>query len=394
MKIIISSFTYYPDNNGVSAVTGYIAEGLAQNNEVIVITDNSKKYAELEEIKNVKIVRITVNHKRINEWTGDKKKYVDFILSEKPDCFICVCTQTWTFDWIAPVLKKMGCIKVLYTHGYSTYKEQYHIIRDVLDRQISRAKNNWYWKRYYKKIHRYLKHFDIITHLSKSNSSYEYSQKYHIENNIIVGNAVDDVFFDLKRKNGEEAPFTYLCVSNFDDNKNQESLIRAFYRLREENVRLLLVGGDSRGYVQYLINLCKGLNTEYGYHDVEIRSNVMRDEVYRAYEEADVFVFSSKSEQYPLVLCEATVCGLPIISSDVGHARELANCSIYKSVDELTELMTIVINDIRCGDYKGNTPNDVLSYRQNEKVKKLETEIYAVYKNKIDSGEILKYELD
>ena len=87
MKIIFTVNTYYPYKDGVSVVTQYLAEGLAQKgHEVLVMTSSCDGAPLDEEYHGVKIYRddiITVHaiHR------GDKRKYQHKIieLSKKTD---------------------------------------------------------------------------------------------------------------------------------------------------------------------------------------------------------------------------------------------------------------------------------------------------------------------
>ena len=76
----------------------------------------------------VDIRRIDINGKKHYFYDGDKETYYRLIREANPDVLIVVCTQIWTFDWIVPVLDKLNCKKILYTHGYSQYKEKYNIL--------------------------------------------------------------------------------------------------------------------------------------------------------------------------------------------------------------------------------------------------------------------------
>jgi len=69
--------------------------------------------------------------------------------------------------------------------------------------------------------------------------------------------------------------------------------------------------------------------------NVFVLENVPREDVIAAYNQADVFVLSSKIEVTPLVILEAASVGLPFISTDVGIAKELRGGIIAPSPEEM-----------------------------------------------------------
>ena len=80
MKIVFTVHTYYPKKDGVSMVTQYLAEGLAQKgHSVIVITKTNEKCPIKEERAGVKIRRLDVN--TVHSFNkGNKKEYVKYLL--------------------------------------------------------------------------------------------------------------------------------------------------------------------------------------------------------------------------------------------------------------------------------------------------------------------------
>ena len=126
MKIIITSHTYYPNNDGVQFVTEYLAEGLVKKgNDVTIITNlYPDKTSKEEEIYNgVKILRINAYTKHTIHH-GDKKNYISLIkkLASENDIMINVCTQCATTDWILKELDSINIPKILYLHSIWDFK--------------------------------------------------------------------------------------------------------------------------------------------------------------------------------------------------------------------------------------------------------------------------------
>jgi len=387
MKILFAVHTYYPEHNGVQFVTQYIAEGLAVDNQVSVITGVSKdtsttEYLNTEEINGVLIQRIYVQLGKGHVFSGDKKKYLQIIEKYRPDIFICVCTQSWTFDWIINYLDEIKCKKVLYTHGFSAYMGHYPFLRDVIGAHIFALYNHMYWNWYYKRCWKYLKKFDLVTYLSKSSSSYSYSIKYNLVNSLILGNAVDDRMFEQcslnNRKKSQEIGFIY--VANYDENKNQQMALEAFYKAITGDATLTLIGTKRNKYYQNLLGINCNLAKKYGNKGVSILVGISRDEIMCIEANSDVFICSSKHEEFPIMLCEAAAKGLAIISTNVGNISSFPNVDVVNDINEMADCITIYSNNrnkrVEAGESLRNYAQ--MHFREYDKINQFEKALYKL----------------
>lgn len=381
MKILISAHTYYPDHNGVQMVTQYMAEGLAKKHEVLVLTETKGKYVREEIHENVRIERIDVKVEK-SGFSGEKDRYFQRIKEYEPDIFICVCTQTWTFDWIVEKLDEIPCKKVLYTHGYSGYMEHYPVVYDLLHGKLHALEYHRKWKKYYDRAHIYIEKFDLVTYLDANNSAAVYAEKYGLKNGIIMENAVDDRIFENPVSEREqdpdaERPLRYLYIANYDENKNQKMILDAFYKISPEHKELIFIGSRKNEYAEMLIRTAGELDLKNGRHEVRILYGLEREETIKMLGEADVFVCGSRKEQYPIVLCEAAAKGLPIITTDVGHAAAIPGAVIVTDESEMAEQMQRLYDDTElCRELgKKNREYALSHYRIGEKVREFEEQL-------------------
>lgn len=147
-----------------------------------------------------------------------------------------------------------------------------------------------------------------------------------------IDNVVDDFFF--KNRNNlinQNNPKTLLHVSCFDERaKNVKGLLRAAKMLSEkrQDWRLKLIGTgvdyqEVRTYADSL-DIPEGCLEWTG----ELRPQQVADEMHRA----DALVLSSRYETYGVVLAEAAAAGLPILSTPVGIAEEVADLIVPQEI--------------------------------------------------------------
>lgn len=113
-------------------------------------------------------------------------------------------------------------------------------------------------------------------------------------------------------------PFTFLHVGRFDAVKDHQTLLAAWALVQDKHpdARLVCIGRntDSGDFAQLVLKL--------GVHQTVFGLGQSHD-MPAQYAEADAFVLSSIAENSPLVIAEALACGLPVVSTDVGDAREV-----------------------------------------------------------------------
>ena len=123
--------------------------------------------------------------------------------------------------------------------------------------------------------------------------------------------------------------------------KNVATLIQAFKNVTIPDVKLAVIGkGPDLPKLQALAG------TD---HRVVFPGYLTENELLRYARGADLAVLPSRGESWGLVVGEAMGCGLPVISSDVGMARELLGDDrgivlTSEAVDELTEKIEYLLH--------------------------------------------------
>ncbi|MCM1233098.1 MAG: glycosyltransferase family 4 protein [Ruminococcus flavefaciens] len=330
MRIMFAVPCYWPSQDGVTIITSYLAQGLAaKGHDVLVVTSAGngglQELPEEAEHEGVRITRMRIYTRwplviRGRDRKSTKKEYFKHVREYKPDVLVVVCSQTWTLDWLIPHLKELDCVKVFYSHGYSAWKESYSYIEQMKKRNIIGAWSDYKCMRYYQKLHRYIRLFDRAIYLSEESNAAAYAEKYGLKNGRILKNAIDDRFFTdhTERAYKEKECIRYLFVANYNQNKNQEMLIRAFGAAKIGKSRLILVGFEENAYYDYLKQMIREELAEQKDKEVQFYTHVSREKVIDLYRSSDVFVCSSQYETYSIVAHEAAAARMPIISTNVG----------------------------------------------------------------------------
>ena len=119
-----------------------------------------------------------------------------------------------------------------------------------------------------------------------------------------------------------DRPATVLSVGRLSRHKGQAWLLDVYRAARprfERPARLVLVGRDEDAEVQLRAQVrAAGLQDE-----VEFAGELDDDALSAEYEGADIFALYSHYEAFGLVYLEAMLCGLPVLTHEVGANREL-----------------------------------------------------------------------
>ena len=357
MKIMFAVPCYWPSQDGVTHITRYLAEGLAaKGHEILVFTSTGngglQELPVSEVYQGVQIERMRVYVRwplriRGRNAESSAKTYLRKVQEWKPDVLIIVCAQSWTLDWMIPYLDKITCPKVFYSHGYSWLKEKYAIREKLKAGDFAGAWMEYRAERYYKNLHTVLAKFELALYLLENNNACLYAQKYGLVNGKVLENAIEDAFVseELYHKAGENKTVQFLCVANYNDNKNQKMLLEAFCDAEIENVRLVFAGFEENTYLDELRQLKDRRLQKGGKKDIFFRVHLSREEIYKLYRESDVFLCGSRLENAPIVHCEAAATGMAIISTPVGNVKEMNGILIASTGEELKEAMERLIGN-------------------------------------------------
>jgi glycosyltransferase involved in cell wall biosynthesis len=137
-----------------------------------------------------------------------------------------------------------------------------------------------------------------------------YYQKFDHPNIQIIPNPIREIKFSDTVTDKENI---ILTVGRLIDTKHHDRLIKIFDRVKRDDWKLIIVGGDA--IKQNGKKKLKQLIEEKGLTDRVILTGTVAD-VEAYYRKSKIFAFTSSSEGFPNVIGEAMSAGLPVIAYD------------------------------------------------------------------------------
>lgn len=372
MRILITSFTYFPDTNGVQNITEKQAEGLVKlGHDVTVISGSRSTQFKKKEIHNgVKIMRIHA----YDEWMlhfGEKKKFQKYLIenSHKYDVMMNVCLESWSTDWVLPIVDKVKCKSFMMIHGISNMSwQRFH---DYSIYGISRkVYGDIRWRLTFPFIWEDIKKYNAIAQLHENDYANEYFRKHKINDCKILYNFVQDEFFveDVKKE-----PII-INIGALCQNKNQCLALDVFYKMENKDYKLVIIGPEKNSYYNKIILHMNELEAKYGHRNVEILVGIDRAKTIEFVRKSQIYLMTSISEMFPVVILEAMAAKAAFVSTDVGINRFLPGGIVGKNEKELIKAVNEMTNNDGWIDYgkAGNRFADS-NCRMDSQVKKLES---------------------
>ena len=192
---------------------------------------------------------------------------------------------------------------------------------------------------------------DMNTNVSEEATNYFISKKsFNKEKSKTIYNGVDlskfikddNVRKAIRKEYGIlEEDFLFINVGRLTKAKNQETLVKAFFQLKNKclHVKLLIVGKGPEE--EKLKKIVSSFSLKSDCIFTGIQNNIV--DYYNA---ADCFVLSSLWEGFPMVLIEAMATELPIITTECGREAVSDNNYIVSAENSflLSEKMESIYN--------------------------------------------------
>ena len=349
-KVLILTFTFPPNSDGVAEAASSMAYGLADRGfEVVVATSHLEARTNFHPHPHVEIkqFRIDGNENLRIGISGEIENYLRFLVEMDADYLIVHCCDSWPATLAQKLFPKLKGKTVMVSHGFAT-----HILK-------WRSQPPWglaYWLGWQwltLRLPWILHRYDHLVFLSIRQNLGRFFDHWMARlsgcrNISVIPNGVDQGKFESGKAGFREkygigrGPF-FLCVANFSERKNQQMALRAFLDLKDEKASIVFVGSSFNNYSEDLFRIRDSFDGKK--QRVFILENIERESVISAFQECDVFVLPSHDETQPIVLLEAMACGKPFISTDTGCVIEMPGGAIVTSREEMTGMMEKLLAD-------------------------------------------------
>lgn len=355
MKILMMVYTYYPYTDGLQGVTQYQAEGLtARGHEVTVITTVHPSAPMEETYNGVHILRLNYAN-RHGIYRGNRKEYIKLVLelSKEMDVVIPIGMQAAQTDWILPYADKLSCKKVLYLHGMADFKWHRHNLVSISS-IASKLWNNLRWKTLYFTNIKNMQKFDAIFQLHRFDPACTFCERHHMSRSYVIENSANEAFFEDNLLRPESLPNPYvICVANYLRGKNQKICLEAFYQTSVKNCELVFIGSHETDYLEQLKKWNIELAAKYGERKVHFFVGIPRKEIAGYVKYAEIYLFGSVVEKYPLSIAESMATGVPFITTDVGCVRFLPGGIVIRNVTEMAYFLDMLLKNPQMAEAYG-----------------------------------------
>jgi len=202
-----------------------------------------------------------------------------------------------------------------------------------------------------------IKHANYV--IASSKQEFDELVRFGVEKDKIqiIPAGVDLIKYDVIKGKSNKGFFRILFVGRITKDRNLELLLEAFKIVTEklEHVKLTIVGGEERrtftDKLGYLAALKRKVVSMHISDKVEFTDQLYGKDLVRAYNSADVFVYTSLYENFGQTILEAAAAGLPIISMPVGVAKDIIDngktgfLMSFHNPEELSEKIMLLIQN-------------------------------------------------
>jgi glycosyltransferase involved in cell wall biosynthesis len=312
LQILHTVEFYHPRVGGAETVVQRVSEGLIARGHRVTLATSKVPERQCRSLNGVEIFEFDIAGNFAKGMYGrDISRYMQFLESYPIDIMMNYAAQQWASDiaYRQILNGKIRGASILAACGYSAMHDH---------RTVGVSE---YAKYYSVILPTVLPHYDGVIYHSSSYKDYLFGQLLRLNNGFVIPNSVDEEEFSLgssayfRQKYGISTSRMILCVANYLKNKGHDKVIRAFSQLKDPDATLVFIGNQSET-LDALRQQASGLK-------VNFLTGVSRADTVQAFKSADLFMFGSSTEAFPLVILEAMASKLPFVSTECGNIKEL-----------------------------------------------------------------------
>lgn len=356
MKKIIFLRTDATVVGGAERVMVNMANSFIKNNMEVTIVSifkkNKKIYYPLD--SKVKILYLNYNRDELGKKNFDKFKKYDFLKYS----LLIMKQFLKIIKSLKSILKEQDYDYII---GMDTSNFLLPFLRIKTSKIIGTEHTSYlYWNKYIRKvkqiIYKKLDYFVVLNNFEFNFYKNKIKKIYKIENSI-----------EITKKKSLLNNKRFITIGRLVEGKNIEEMIEILAEvLKKYNWELVICGeGPERKKIENKIN---ELNIK---ENIILKGNV--EDINTELEKSDIFLMTSKSEVFPMVILEAMNLGLPCISYDIPGVNEMI---IHNETGYLVKTKQEYINSIQELINKSNKLKDFGEKSKKRSTKYNEKNIY------------------
>jgi glycosyltransferase involved in cell wall biosynthesis len=317
---------------GTTAYIQLISRELKELVDLVIVTGKTAHSVELNGVK-VRFLNLS-----LSRLFALQKEFSQLLKIERPDVVHINGIwqpQTWLFQQAA---QRLGIKVILSPHGML---ESYIMNRHPLKKQLALALYE----------HKAIRKADYL-HATAQSELNQFRKLGYGQPAQIIANGIE--IADIKAKTSWNKVRNILFLSRVHPKKGLELLIEAVALLHNQQLLITIAGEGDADYVESLRKLTVQRNVSHLFH---FAGAVYGEQKWELFQQSDLFVLPTYSENFGIVVAEALATGIPVITTqgtpwqeletnhcgwwielNVGNLAKVLNEAINKTPDELKEM--------------------------------------------------------
>jgi glycosyltransferase involved in cell wall biosynthesis len=327
MKILVTTFTFFPNKDGVAVASATLCDFLLKSgHKVHVATSRVAGASATSRRKGISIRRFAIYNSAPSDRSSHEiSKYLKYLVTEDFDLIINQNWDSWTTELFLKVSRMLRAKRVLVSHGLCQHIYRFH------------WHPFWGLGQWFRGL---LWSFSFLPRLISEHDHFVFLHSYadfgrFLDVGICRLFAPKKVHFipnsisDLPRKKIRQlfrkhffpgVRFLLVYVANFYGHKDQARAIRVFAASAVPFSSLVLIGSERNDYSQLITKQAEALRPHLSRNNqsIHIFTGLSRQRVFEVFSCADAFLLTAKHEVMPLVLIESMALKKPWVSTISG----------------------------------------------------------------------------
>lgn len=343
----ILACTFPPNKDGVSSAASTMALGLVRAGfRVSIFTDKTDPPRTTNEWCSCTVFEFSIQGSASlgRGFKGDVALFLQVLSAADCDCLIFHSWPYWPVDIAYPHFSKLRAKKVLVSHGFGAH---------LVPWRKSFPFGLGYWARwlpYIFSLPKRLRAFDAVVFLSKVKnfdtffdhlvaSIFVSSRCHVVPNGVDLNEPIAERQSFRKQHEISDNSFTFICVANYSDRKNQKYAVQAFRLANIPNSTLIMIGSEFNEYSIHFQCLDEPLASVRSSQKVLWFEKLNRNTTLAAISAADCAILSSKNEAQPIFFLEAMRVQKPWIARNTGCIKEMPGGVCISSINQMASEM-------------------------------------------------------